>query len=71
MTTSNPNVPPPAGAADPDGEDNDRTVDPLLRRTVAGAVPDDQVGKRAPDGAEPGDVETDTVEDDKRRSGAD
>jgi hypothetical protein len=71
VTTSNPNVPPPAGAADPDGEDNNNTVDPLLQKTVDGAVPDEQLGRQTDDGAEPGDVETDSVEDDKRSSGAD
>ncbi len=67
MTTSNPEAPQPAGAADPTGEDHDREVDPLVQPTLRGAVPDEQTGDVD---ALPADPETDTVEDDRRASGA-
>jgi len=68
MTTSNPEAPQPAGAADPSGEDHDGEVDPLVARTLRGAVPDEQTGDAA-DSART-DVEGDSVEEDRRASGA-
>ena len=67
MTTSNPGVPQPAGAADPAGEDHDREVDPLVQPTLRGAVPDDETGGAE---GEPRDPEADSVDDDRRESGA-
>jgi hypothetical protein len=67
MTTSNPNVPQTSGAAHPDGEDHDQTVDPLLRDKLAGAVPDDQASDEPEAASEP----TDSVEEDRKASGAD
>ncbi len=48
MTTSSPNVPQPAGGADPEGEDHDKTVDPLLRDSLEGAVPDHETSDAPP-----------------------
>ena len=67
MTTSSPNAPQPAGA-DPAGEDHDRSVDPLVRSTLKGAVPDEQTGGRS--SSDRPDAEADGVEDDRRASGA-
>ena len=67
MTTSNPNAPQPAGA-DPAGEDHDREVDPLVRRTLKGAVPDEQTGARS--SSDRPDPDADGVDEDKRASGA-
>jgi hypothetical protein len=67
MTTSNPNVPQPAGA-DPAGEDHDDTVDPLVQPTLKGAVPDEQAGGLS--SSDRSDPEADDVDDDKRASGA-
>src|SRR5829696_7683424 len=67
MTTSNPNAPQPAGA-DPAGEDHDREVDPLLQRTMKGAVPDEQTG--AMSSSDRPDPDADDVDEDKRASGA-
>jgi hypothetical protein len=68
MTTSNPNVPQPAGGADPEGEDHDETVDPLLQDSLEGAVPDHETG----DGPPPESAhETDSVEADRERADGD
>ena len=67
MTTSNPNAPQPAGA-DPAGEDRDRTVDPLVRPTLKGAVPDEQTGGLS--SSDRPDADADSVDDDRRASGA-
>ena len=72
MTTSNPEVPQPAGAADPQGEDHDRTVDPLLQETLEGAVPDEQTGGEpgaAEEAGNPADPEADSVDDDRKAAG--
>jgi hypothetical protein len=82
VTTSNPTVPQPSGAAHPDGEDHDESVDPLLRDKLAGAVPDESLqddagGSTAADStteasSADGDTDsTDSVQDDRERSGAD
>ena len=68
MTTSNPEAPQPAGAADPEGEDHDSTVDPLLQRTLEGAVPDEQTGGE-PSAENRPDPDVDSVEDDREASG--
>lgn len=69
MTTSSPNVPQPAGGADPEGEGTDKRVDPLLRDSLEGAVPDHETSGDvpAPDSAE----EADSVENDRVRTDAD
>ena len=67
MTTSNPEAPQPAGAADPEGEDHDSTVDPLLQRTLEGAVPDEQTGGES--SSDRPDPDADSVEDDRKASG--
>lgn len=76
MTTSSPNVPQPAGAADPDGQDHDETVDPLLRDKLEGALPEKQVRDDVDPAADltetgAGPAETDSVEEDRKRTGAD
>lgn len=69
MTTSSPNVPQPAGGADPQGEDHDKKVDPLLRDSVEGAVPDHETSEdaEAPDAAQG----ADSVDADRERTDAD
>ena len=64
MSTSNPNIPPAAGAGEPDADRTDSSVDPLLEDTLKGAVPDADDPQVEPDA----DRDTDTVEDDRRRS---
>jgi hypothetical protein len=75
VTTSNPNVPQPSGAAHPDGEDHDESVDPLLRDKLAGAVPDellqDDAGGSTAAGGARDSTAPDSVQDDRERSGAD
>ena len=68
MTTSSPNAPQPAGAADPAGEDHDKKVDPLVQSTLEGAVPDEQTGGAS--SSDRPDPEADGVEDDRKASGA-
>jgi hypothetical protein len=66
MSTSNPNIPPPAGAGEPDPDRTDTSVDPLLQDKLEGAVPDADDPQVEPDA----DRDTDSVDDDRRRSGA-
>ena len=78
MTTSSPNVTPPAGGGDPDPDGPKRTPDeapdPLLADRLEGAVPtpDDPETPEADtaSGGEGRAAGTDSVEDDKRRTGA-
>jgi len=65
MTTSNPNIPPPAGAGEPDPDRSDDQVDPLLEDRLEGAVPDSDDPQVEPDAAR----DTDSVEDDRKSSG--
>ncbi len=65
MTTSNPNVTPPAGGADPELDNEDKEPGILAGR-LDGAVPDAE----DPDTDLTDADETDSVEDDRKRSGA-
>jgi len=65
MTTSNPNIPPPAGAGEPDPDRSDDQVDPLLEDRLEGAVPDADDPQVEPDAGR----DTDSVEDDRKSSG--
>ncbi len=65
MTTSNPNIPPPAGAGEPDPDRSDDQVDPLLEDRLEGAVPDADDPQVEPDASR----DTDSVEDDRKSSG--
>jgi len=65
VTTSSPNISPPAGGGDPDPDHRpDPTVKPLMADSLEGAVPDEDDPDTDPD------AQTDSVADDKRRSGA-